>query len=177
VPINAHVVWSISRFTLYRQGLNRASARQVPRFRANNRLSGNCDSRGCEQRQRQPQIPRLSHPNDEDLSLGALVARDDNRLRGCFKKKCPKTQRRSLLAAPLELPPVRGLLVGVGCARFFFESSLCRCQPRREQTEGRAGDVVEAVPVAELDGLGIATMFAADADPTALRAAQWTRRR
>ena len=67
-----------------------------------------------------------------------------------------KRQRRGRLAAPLELPPVRGLFVGVGCARFFFENGLRRCQSRRQQAEGRAGDVVEADPVAELDGLGIA---------------------
>src|ERR1035437_2797689 len=39
-----------------------------------------------------------------------------------------------------------------------------RRQPCRQQTEGRAGDVVEADLVAELDGLWIAAVLAADAN-------------
>ena len=46
----------------------------------------------------------------------------------------------------------------------FLECRLRRCQPRRQQPEGRAGYVVEPDLVAELDGLWIAAMFAADAD-------------
>ena len=48
------------------------------------------------------------------------------------------------------------------CA-LLFQGRLRRCQPGRQQTEGRAGDVVEADLVAELDGLRIAAMLAADA--------------
>src|SRR5580658_11320012 len=58
-----------------------------------------------------------------------------------------------------------GLLVGVDDAGLaLFEGGL-RCRAaRREQTEGRAGDVVEADLVAELDGLRIAAVLATDAD-------------
>src|SRR5215475_11456357 len=56
------------------------------------------------------------------------------------------------------------LFVGVRDARLLFQGRLRCCQPCRQQTEGRAGDVVEADLMAELDGLWIAAMFAADAD-------------
>jgi hypothetical protein len=56
------------------------------------------------------------------------------------------------------------LLAAALDAELLFERGLRRCQPRREQAEGRAGDVVEVDFVAELDGLWIAAMLAANAD-------------
>ena len=54
-------------------------------------------------------------------------------------------------------PLSTGLAGGVGGAGLLLlEGRLRGGQPCRQQTEGRAGDVVEADPVAELDGLGIA---------------------
>ena len=46
----------------------------------------------------------------------------------------------------------------------FFDGCLGCREACREQAEGRAGDVVEADLVAELDGLRIAAVLAADAD-------------
>ena len=56
------------------------------------------------------------------------------------------------------------LLSAVLDAELFFERGLRSGQTRREQAEGRAGDIVEVDLVAELDGLWIAAMLAADAD-------------
>src|ERR1019366_10002484 len=46
----------------------------------------------------------------------------------------------------------------------FLECRLRSCQPGGQQPEGRAGYVVEPDLVAELDGLWIAAMLAADAN-------------
>ncbi len=67
------------------------------------------------------------------------------------------------MAAPL-LCSCCLLLVGVNRGHLVFESCLGCREPCRQQTEGRAGDVVEADLVAELDGLWIAAVLAADAD-------------
>ena len=56
-----------------------------------------------------------------------------------------------------------GLLHAVSRAGRLFESCLRRCQPGRQQTERGAGDVVQANLVAELDGLRIAAVLAANA--------------
>src|ERR1035438_8262955 len=61
-------------------------------------------------------------------------------------------------------PLSTGLAGGVGGAGLLLlERRLRGRQPGRQQTEWRAGDVVEADPVAEIGRLGIAAMLAADA--------------
>ena len=60
------------QLTRNRQGVDRESARQVsrlPRMRTAPKATAD---------------PSTPHPSDEDLSLGAPVARDDNRWRGCL---------------------------------------------------------------------------------------------
>ena len=58
---------------------------------------------------------------------------------------------------------LRLLVAGAHVAILLFDGCLCGCKARSEQAEGRAGDVVEPDLVAELDGLRIAAMLAADA--------------
>src|ERR1022692_4268326 len=54
------------------------------------------------------------------------------------------------------------LVARAHAAVLLFQRSLRSCQPCGQQPEGRAGYVVEANLVAELDGLWIAAVLAAD---------------
>src|ERR1035441_8358475 len=62
------------------------------------------------------------------------------------------------------VPASPRLACGVGrSGLLLLKRRLRGRQPGGQQTEGRAGDVVEADAVAELDGFRIAAMLAADA--------------
>src|SRR6185437_6537731 len=82
----------------------------------------------------------------------------------CWGHECSEGARSAGALAVYASCWLAGAAVQVWPRLFFLECRLRCREPCRQQPERRAAYVVEPDPVAELDGLRIAAMFAADAD-------------
>src|SRR3954470_21853572 len=139
----------------------------IPMARLHARRRGVTPPRSCRSSGR-----RILHRTNSRMNCGTSTSRFDAHSMparcgtGLASRAMENPFRSKARARPKPRPcgeqPGGRLLHAVPRAGRLFKSSLRCRQPRRQQTEWRAGDVVEADLVAELDRLGIAAMFAAD---------------